>query len=52
MKVDVSKDFGIVVWTKFKLDDTLDTKKIIEKLERRFNSIIPLIKIDFIMVTN
>lgn len=47
----VSNDFSLAVWSKYKVDQSLDSKKIIEKIERRFSSIIPMIKIDLIMLT-
>lgn len=50
LKMEISKDFSLAVWSKYKLDQDLDNKKIIEKIERRFSSIIPIIKIDLIML--
>ncbi|KAL4493592.1 hypothetical protein ABPG72_004085 [Tetrahymena utriculariae] len=51
LKMVVSNDFTLAVWSKYKIDDSVDNKKIIEKIERRFSSIIPMIKIDLIMIT-
>lgn len=50
--MDVHDDFNIVVWTKYKLDEELENKAVIEKIERRFSTLLPMIKLDFIMFTN
>lgn len=51
MKLTISKDFNIIAWTKYKIDQNVEPKMIIDKIERHFQSIIPIIKIDFIMFT-
>ncbi|KRX01797.1 hypothetical protein PPERSA_00507 [Pseudocohnilembus persalinus] len=49
---NVSENFNICVWTKYKLDEIMENKSIIEKIERRFSSLLPLIKLDFIMLVS
>ena len=44
-------DFRICTWTKFKVDQNVDYKKVIEIIERRLSTILPMIKIDFIVHT-
>jgi len=45
-----NNEYNIVIWSKFKVDSTLEAKKIIEKFERRFSSILPTLKLDLIML--
>ena len=48
--MEVSNNFNVCVWSKYKIDEEIESKKIIEKIERRFSNIIPMIKIDLIMI--
>jgi len=49
-KSPLASDYAIAAWSKYTIDETFDNKKIIEKIERRFSSIIPMAKIDLIIL--
>lgn len=40
----------LIVWSKLKIDQDLDNIKILEKFERRFSSLIPLPKMDLLLL--
>lgn len=45
--------FSTVVWTKHRITDNKSNDKMVtEAVEKRFDTVLPLIKIDFIMLTN
>lgn len=46
------KDFNVAVWTKHRFNDNkANDKVVLEQLEKRFDSVLPLIKIDYLMLT-
>lgn len=48
----IKEDFNIAAWTKFRVNDNPTNDKIvIEQVEKRFDSVLPLIKFDYIMLT-
>eukprot|EP01016_Furgasonia_blochmanni_P025115 TRINITY_DN2707_c0_g1_i28.p1 TRINITY_DN2707_c0_g1~~TRINITY_DN2707_c0_g1_i28.p1 ORF type:complete len:132 (-),score=50.59 TRINITY_DN2707_c0_g1_i28:262-657(-) len=49
---ELSKPFHIILWSKYKIDEELETKKIIEKFERRFSSILPVPKLDLLLLSD
>lgn len=45
--------FSTAVWTKHRISDNKSNDKVVmEALEKRFDTVLPLIKIDFILLTN
>jgi hypothetical protein len=50
--IKVSTDFSTAVWTKHRVfDNKSNDKVVIEEIEKRFDSVIPLVKVDYIMLT-
>jgi len=43
-------EFNFAIWSKFRVGGDLESKKIIEKFERRFSSILPTTKLDLILL--
>ena len=50
-KHKISSRFQMILWSKFKIDQELDNKNIIEKFERRFSTVLPVNKIDLVMIS-
>lgn len=46
----VHEEFHVVAWTKHRLDSAANDKILLEQLEKRFDSVLPLVKVDFIML--
>ena len=46
---DVAKHFHLMVWSKFRIAEDQEDNKMIEKFEHRFQSILPIQKIDLIL---
>lgn len=51
LKLNLSEEIKLCLWSKLKIDQTRDQKQIIEYIERRFGPMIPMIKIDFIVLS-
>ena len=50
--ITVHKDFAVAVWTKQRFQDNKSNDKVVlEQLEKRFDSVLPLVKIDYVMLT-
>lgn len=49
---EVSNSYLIGVWSKVKLGEELNEERIREKLQLRFETILPFIKIDIIFVVS
>lgn len=45
----IADDYLLVVWSKIKLGEGLQEEQIREKLQMRFESILPFIKLDIVM---
>jgi hypothetical protein len=48
----ISPDFRIMVWSKFKIDQTADLNAIKDKIERRFEILLPLVDMDMLIIHN
>ena len=46
----INNDYLLAVWSKIKLDQGLNEERVREKLQLRFETILPFIKIDIIFV--
>jgi hypothetical protein len=46
---DLSAEFGVILWSKFKVDDSDCVEDITEKLIRRFKVVLNLAKVDFLV---
>ncbi len=52
LPITMHKDFAVAVWTKHRLQDSKSNDKVVlEQLEKRFDSVLPLVKIDYLMLT-
>jgi len=47
----LNKSYNLLIWSKFRIDSELEFKKLMEKFERRFSSILPMINLDMIIIT-
>lgn len=47
---EVSQDFNVAIWTKHRVAEEMDNKQVIEKLQKRFDSVVPMIKVDFLFL--
>ena len=46
---EMHENFGVALWSKFKLNDDLSTTEIKEKIERKYRSLFSLDKIDMLI---
>lgn len=41
----------MIIWSKFKIDETLEREEIVEKFRYRFKNILPVMDIDLVIHT-
>jgi hypothetical protein len=46
----INNDYLLAVWSKVKLDQALNEERVREKMQLRFETILPFIKIDIIFI--
>ena len=47
---DIHQNYKLIVWTKFKVDQNIKEDFLRDKLQIRFEKIIPFIKMDSLMI--